>query len=198
MKILSAPMMVLSCMLVACGGDGPAGADSNSLSRSEALDLATAYFATLEGSSAQTVSRPTRLAVLADTTIHPGDGTLPCEQGGVLALAWQDTVIFDQVGPTMRINVGGTHTPSGCVFRAGSTSVTMNGAPHFIFASHSVIIAGMPQPIVETLRGDFSWTARDGRSGTCAVQYQRTITPSTGRDVRQGTICTHTFTALAL
>lgn len=194
MKFRVAPMSALLLILAACGDDPSTPDGSTTLSRAEALGLATAYLETVWGSNAEVISDPS-FSMLVDTTVHEMDTTLPCSRGGSIALATQDTVIFDQIGPRMAINIGGTHTPVNCGLRVGNTDITINGTPHFVFSSHALIVAGMPSgPVVERLNGAFTWSAPGGRSGSCTETYQRTINPLTGSEVQQGTICGYTFT----
>jgi hypothetical protein len=194
MKFRIAPMSALLLILAACGDD-PSGTElTNTLTRAEALGVAIAYLETLDGSDAEAINRPS-FSMVPDTTVTQFEGILPCARGGTIQLATQDTVIFDQVGPRMAINIGGTHTAVNCGLRASSTNVTINGAPHFTFSSRALIIAGMPSgPVIETLNGNFAWTTQDGRSGSCSTTYQRTINPLTGAQTETGTICGYSFT----
>jgi hypothetical protein len=192
MKIRVAPVLALSVLAVACGGDSSAPL-GNALSRSEALALAVSYFEVLEGPSGQ--SSPASMSLIPDTTVTASEGSLPCPQGGVLNMQMQDTLIFDEVGPTMAINIGGTHRPVNCVHAAGSTPVTIDAEPPFVWSSRMRMVAGMPSgPVVETLMGSFQWSTNDGRNGSCSVNYSRVLNAMTGAETRGGTICGHTFT----
>lgn len=186
-------MLALSVLAVACSGDssGPVG---TGLTRVESLALAVSYFNVLEGSGKPVVAAP-RFSAMADTTISNYQSSLPCPMGGVLELSMQDTVVFDQIGPRLTINGGGTHRPVGCVHRVGSTRITINATPPFVWGNHSVLIAGVPAaPIVETLNGAFAWSTNDGRNGSCNISYQRVVNVGAQTDTRGGTICGYTFT----
>ncbi len=192
MKSRVAPMWALSVLAIGCGGDssGPLG---NALSRAEALALAVSYFEVLEGPSGQSSSASH--ALVPDTTVTTSEGTPPCPQGGVLNMQMQDTLIVDEVGPTMAVNIGGTHQPVNCVHSAGGTRITINADPPFVWSSRMRMVGGFPsQPIVETLTGSFQWTTNDGRSGSCNVNYTRVLNAMTGSETRGGTICGHNFT----
>jgi hypothetical protein len=195
MKIRFAPMSVLLLLsLVACSGDkDPSGVDqSSTLTRVEALGLATAYLELLYPSG-QTVPGVS-LAMVPDTSVNEFEGAATCPRGGTIQMVTQDTVIVDPAVSSMRIHIGGTHTPVNCGLTAAATNVTINGNPHFLFTSRHAIVAGMPSgPVVETLNGSFNWTGPNSRAGTCSASYTRTVNPLTGAGTEQGTICGYSF-----
>ena len=195
MKTRYAPMWVLLVGLAACSDKDPSGNTdlSATLTRVEALGLATAYLDVLYDTSAQTPE--VSLALVPDTTVNDFEGAATCPRGGLIQMATQDTVIVDPAVSSMRIHIGGTHTPVNCGLNAATTNVTINGSPNFRFTSRHTIIAGMPSgPVIETLNGSFNWTGPNSRAGTCTTSYTRTVNPLTGAATQQGTICGYAFT----
>jgi hypothetical protein len=195
MKIRYAPMAVLLLGLAACSDSDPSNVElSTTLSRTEALGLATAYLDVLYGTDGQSIPGVS-LSMVPDTTVNQFEGAATCPRGGLIQIVTQDTVIVDPAVSSMRINIGGTHKPVNCGLTAATTNVTINGNPHFFFSSRNAIVAGMPSgPVVETLNGSFTWTGPNSRAGTCSASYTRTVNQMTGAETQQGTICGYTFT----
>lgn len=146
------------------------------------------------------------------TTTTTVDRTRPCPQGGTTRTVSTVTSVVDTVARTGRVTTSSTDTPAACAFTVDSLNavlrtianpgvvVTITGAPSLqsqSTSSYSWAAAGDSARrgrltrgnTTGTQTGSFTYTASDGRSGTCAVSLSTVFNPTERTQTVTGTFC---------
>jgi hypothetical protein len=72
-------------------------------------------------------------------------------------------------------------------------TLTITGDPDLDFGAHvGVSNHQRSQPFTATIDGAFSWTASDGRSGSCTVEYEEITDFAARKRTVTGNVCGHT------
>lgn len=169
------PGIAIAVAVLAPLACAPRGAVRPGLRPDEAVAIAAQVHmnvaAALPGAatSAQLVSNSPASAGWVTTSI---DRTVPCPRGGLTQMSGQVTGQFDALTQAMYANVASRQVPFGCAHTIQGVSVYTTGAPDLITMAHVVAVDGMSAGIhTVTAKGGFTWTASDGRSGSCTVDY---------------------------
>jgi len=180
-------------LMAACSSDttGP----KSSLTRDEALSVAASVAGSLEQAPAASMPRVGDMPFAAEPHSFTQDVevTSPCPFGGTANVQWHMSVTADNTTGAFTLDATGTHAPAGCKVQHDSTTITVDGNPSLTFEAHMAFLNNQPTaPIVVKLNGGFNWSADDGRSGSCSINYQETTDLVAKTRVREGSVCGHT------
>lgn len=202
--LLGVAALAAALLTGACGhsATGPAGA---TLSAAEARDLATTVDGTgdtvvgdqtaqLDASPATTpladiaaTGSPAADVLTASTTFHT---QRDCRLGGSLTVDGQIDHTLDTSTHTLTADFQATFTHDHCVRNVRGTDITITGAPNLQLAAHrqrvNLVLTGLQ---TLSLTGSFTWEKPDGTSGTCDVDIQGKLDPSTHTRTIDGTFC---------
>jgi hypothetical protein len=178
----------LCLTLVACG-DTLTGVDSGDpLTSAEIAAVVAAFGSSLEqtGVSAAPAAGPAQAPVSVNTS---ADVSVPCDQGTFDMSASISGTIDDETFDT-DVTMDASWNPIGCQVTDGTSVFTLDGDPRvelhleLTSADGTVTINGTEQ-------GGFSFTADDGRAGSCAFDVTFSIvTTATSVDATvSGSIC---------
>lgn len=163
------------------------------MTRAEALAVAGA----VASSNAQStsLSRPSangQITTQSDpiTVRQDLSVTAPCPQGGNVKVTAHLTAVVDGATSSFTLDASGTDAPAACKVQHDAVTFTVDGDPSLSFESHVAVVNAKPSaPVVVKLNGAFKWTASDGRSGTCAIDFKETTDLNAKSRVREGTVC---------
>ena len=179
----------LTLTVVACG-DGITGVDSGDpLTADEVALVIAAFGSALESVGVSPTQAPAGAAQAPISINESFDISVPCESGtfdvsGSMGGSIDDTTFDLDIAMNVRWE------PKACVVGEGDNTLTLNGAPRVELAlemtssQESVTVSGM-----ET--GGFSYTASDGRMGSCAfvVTFNIVTGEGVGSSTVTGTVC---------
>jgi hypothetical protein len=160
----------LALFVTACGDDGPTGTNSGDpLTAQEALDvyaqLNTAIATALGGAVPGPAASPGAAMDPIPTV------SADCPYGGSVTVSGDvNADNFGENGGSIDFSL--TEEINGCGVLSGGTTFTVDGDPYIAMSGDiNVTIDGMSYDISGTydLDGGFSYTADDGRSGSCAM-----------------------------
>ena len=192
MKPRSSALILFPLFLAACSDSaGPNSGDR--LTREEALRLAAEVSSSVGATSVAPVrSHPDGIASVPINFSEDHESTHPCTDGGTVRLTWQITGSIDPEAGSFEMDVEGTHKPSGCAYEHQGLRLTINGDPDMDFDAHVAIANGQPsEPFTVSINGAFAWSASDGRSGRCTVQYAEVTDFAAGKRTVDGNVCGH-------
>jgi hypothetical protein len=187
------PLFAVATLAVAACSDSTAP-DSGRLSREEAIMIAGAVT-----SSAQTTTsaqaRPAGDAIASEphNFEHDLETSHPCPRGGTMNLTYRATGMVDPEAGSFEIDVSGTQRPAACAYDHQAVTFTVTGAPSLTFEAHLGVTNHQPsEPFTVEVNGGFRWTASDGRSGTCTIEYSEVTDFVAKRRTVDGSVCGHT------
>ena len=192
---VAAPLLALVVGLAGCSDDS-ASPNSGNLSREEALLLAGSIAEPASQTATSTQGRPAQDAIASDpmSFSHTMESTFNCPQGGSMALKWSVTGTVDVNAQSFVLDADGSQKPAACAYKHEGVTLTIDGDPILNFESHASF-AGQTarEPITVKVDGAFKWSASDGRTGRCAIDF-REVTDLNARKIeREGTVCGHTI-----
>jgi len=119
------------------------------------------------------------------------DLTVPCPLGGNAKVAATMAGTVDQATHSLTADLTGSLAPAACVVRSErGVSFTLTGTPALTSASHVAFTNGQPTgEHTASLQGGFSWSASDGRTGTCTVDYTARANYGTNQATVNGSFC---------
>jgi hypothetical protein len=185
-------LLVLPLLFAACDDSaGPSSGDR--LTRAEALLIA----GEVSGSVSTTSALPAGNAVdgvasVPITFSREHESSHPCPRGGTVQLSWRVDGSLDVETGSFELDVDGTHKASGCAYLHEGVTLTITGNPDLDFGAHVAVRNGQPsEPFTANVDGAFSWTASDGRSGTCTIEYEEVTDFAARKRTVEGNICGH-------
>lgn len=136
--------------------------------------------ASTEGGAAATVQE-TRI----EFTITRG-----CPAGGSVVFAGETLRQADRTTRTLTAQTTATKTHRDCARELNGVTLTTSGDPNIALTASRKLVEGKASGL-QTLaqKGAFTWTASDGRSGRCEVDFTATFDPATGTHRIAGSIC---------
>lgn len=167
--------------LPACGSDSPTGDTGDALTMIEAQELVTAFFDLLElidippletGPAAVPAAVP--YGDLYDDVIS---GQMECDGSGFASLQGLITGDVDDPAGTADITATATATFVDCVHIGETSTLTIQGNPNIGIMADIVITEATIDITIE-IDGGLSYTATDGRTGTCAMDLTVTASAS--------------------
>ena len=201
MNLRSASLLLLPVMLAACSDDGSGPSTGDQLTRDEALMIAAAVSGSIETTSTTSQQAPASqgaasadgIAAVPITFTQEHQSTHPCPSGGSITLQWTVAGSADPEAGSFELDLDGTHTPSGCTYPHEGLTLSFTGDPDLDFSAHLAIANHLPsEPFTASINGAFNWTASDGRSGRCAIQYTEATDFAAQTRTVNGQVCGHT------
>jgi hypothetical protein len=119
------------------------------------------------------------------------DATVPCPMGGSTKVTAAMRGTLDEGTRSVTADLEGSLAPAGCVVRSDEgISFTLTGTPGLASEAHVVFTNGQPTgEHTASLDGAFSWSASDGRSGSCTVDYTAKANHTTNQATLNGSFC---------
>ena len=182
-------------IVAACGGD-PTGVNSgDQLTSAELAAVIGAFGSAFDsaGVGAQRVSTVSFDGASAGQAAVPINESfnvsVPCESGTVQVSGSITGTVDDQTS-ALDVTMDISWDPNGCVVSDGTNTFTVDGAPEVKLVL-SMTSSENALTMSGTETGGFSFTASDGRSGSCAFDVTFTVvTDSAGiNSTVTGTIC---------
>ncbi|HEX6067139.1 MAG TPA: hypothetical protein VFZ04_23045 [Longimicrobiales bacterium] len=196
MNLRSASLLLLPVMLAACSDDGSGPNNTGDpLTRAEALMIAAAVSGSIQTTSAAptVTSAQDGAAAVPITFTQEHESTHPCPSGGSLTLSWTVSGTADAEAGVFELDLDGTHKPSACAYPHQGLTFSITGDPDLDFSAHMAFASHQPsEPFTANIAGAFNWTASDGRSGHCSVQYAEVTDFVAGQRTVDGNVCGHT------
>jgi hypothetical protein len=192
MKSRLSALFVFPLLLAACSDSaGPTSGDR--LTREEAMRLAAEVSSSVGTTSVTPVRNHAEgVASVPINFTEDHQNTHPCTDGGTVRLTWRITGSIDPEAGLFEMDVEGTHQPSGCAYEHDGLLLTINGDPDMDFDAHVAVANSQPsEPFTISINGGFAWSASDGRSGRCTVQYAEVTDFAAGRRTVDGNVCGH-------
>jgi hypothetical protein len=122
--------------------------------------------------------------------------TRRCPGGGSVAMAGTTKGEVDRAARSLTLETLATRTESACAIparRAGGATLTVNGNPNVAIRASQKVVGGQPVgPQSITQKGAFTWSAGDGRSGSCTLDLTSTLDFATLTYSVKGTMCGQT------
>lgn len=193
MRRFSAAGLAMLVGLAACD-DSPTGSSGDELTQQEAVVL----FATVQnsgnGAYTELSTQDGQLAVNSTPTTITVDheSSHPCPQGGSVTAALDATLEFDEETQSSSIDAEGSLTHNACAVTHNQLVFTVDGDPNLAFELHTSVVNGHPIEFAQSATGAFDWTASDGRTGRCVVEYSHVVNFSEAERVVEGEVCGHT------
>jgi len=193
MKRISAVGIMMAVALAACD-DGPAASTGDEMTEQEAAAILATVRTAGDGAYGQLSAQSGQLTVNAmPTTITVAhESNHPCPQGGSVAAELNATLQFDEETQSSGIDAEGSLTHSECAVRHRQLTLTIDGDPRLSFELHAGVENGEPVEFSQSASGALNWSASDGRSGRCVIEYSHVINFSEGERVIEGEVCGHT------
>ncbi len=122
--------------------------------------------------------------------------TRRCPAGGSVTVAGTTRGELDRAARSLSLETLATRTESACAIptrRARGATLTVTGNPNVAIKANQKVVGGQPvgpQTIVQ--KGAFTWSASDGRSGSCTVDLTSSVDFATRTYSVKGTLCGRT------
>jgi hypothetical protein len=186
-------LTMLALTLTACGGDatGLKGSLSADESAQLAMQLGSTVAAQAASSAQASMTRSVPGLNLAAVPVSLNvDATVPCPLGGQTHLTLAVSGSVDQLAQTATMDLTGTNAPANCGYRVRQAIVHVTGTPSLTHTAHVSVDHGLPVGTQTfSTNGSFSWTADDGRSGSCSIESTTTADYSANTVTVHGSIC---------
>lgn len=207
--LLGAAALGLALVAGACSGSGTGPARST-LSADESRALATTMDSqnnTVVGDQTGRLDTSPGLAPLSDrsggtpglrATVLSSETTFhtrrDCRLGGTMTVDGDISHSFDTDTHTLTADFQATVTHDGCVRNIRGTDITLTGNPNLQLIAHRERVNGLPNGLQTwSLKGSVSWTKPDGTSGSCDIDIEGQLDPSTHTRTVDGSVCGHTI-----
>jgi hypothetical protein len=193
MTVRSAASLFLFPVLLAACDDSAGPSSGDRLTRAEALLIAGEVTGSVNSTSAMPAGNTQDgVAAVPITFSQTHESTLPCPRGGTIALAWRVDGSVDAEAGSFELDIDGTHKPSACAYMHEGVTLTITGNPDLDFGAHVGVSNHQPsQPFTANIDGAFSWTASDGRSGSCMIEYEEVTDFAARKRTVEGNVCGH-------
>jgi hypothetical protein len=191
-------LCALAVLFAACEKSAT-DAEGDALTRAEAFAIASAVAEVNddaadrgigEGSSsaALTAAAEPRTISFEHTSSHP------CPTAGRITVGLEAVLVWDRDTKAGELNSTGSLTHDACAFPHEGLTLTVTGNPSLTVTSHAATASGRPDgPWTSDASGSFSWSASDGRSGTCGIDVSTISDFDTRSRTVQGEVCGHTI-----
>ena len=184
------PCLFAALSLAACG-DGPAALEGDALSQAEIQ----AVLSTLNGTFSSISTQPTHAAstapALAPTVVDQSfDTSVACPHGGSIGARGTLIGTFDDETLASDLQFEITFAPAECVVATPETHITVGGSIDYLL---DMVLNDTLIDMSGWERGRISYTASDGRSGSCLIDitFSTTVDQSSSQVEQSvsGTIC---------
>ena len=192
-----AALAVAAFALVACGRD--ATAPASQLRSDEAQTLALSMAASGDA-YAGAYAMPDLVALAPAATVPFGPIAYttehPCPRGGTIVPDISVSGQLDMQARSMTVDISGTETPKACAYPVRGNTITVTGNPDMAVTAHMAAANGVPTGAQTfTQKGAFTWTASDGRSGSCALDISSSTDFAKNLRTVTGTFCGRSFSS---
>lgn len=123
--------------------------------------------------------------------------TRRCPAGGSVTVAGTTRGELDRAARSLTLETLATRTESACAIptrRAGGATLTVTGNPSVAIKANQKVVNGQPVgPQTTAQKGAFTWSASDGRSGSCTVDLVSVVDFATLTYSVKGTLCGQTI-----
>jgi hypothetical protein len=196
-------MLLLAAAAACSDATGPKNALTKDESTELAAQLGNAVLGAPTSASGPSFDRvpmgASESSAPTTTTVHISAESLPCPQGGTTTITVDIIATVDRSTHSMTADVTGTNAPQECGFYAKRSVLFITGTPSITTTAHVEITNGLPSG-AQTVsgKGSFDWKTKDGRSGSCQVDYE--VTRDFGAHTRtiKGTFCGSTIEDTAM
>lgn len=143
-----------------------------------------------EGSASATLS----VAAEPKTISFDHTSSHACPTAGRITVGMQAVLVWDRDTNAGELNATGSLVHDACAFPHEGLTLTVTGNPSLTVTSHAATSGGRPsEPWTSDAGGSFSWSASDGRSGTCGIDVSTVTNFDTRSRTVQGEVCGHTI-----
>jgi len=193
MKRFSAASLAMVVAIAACD-DGPTESTGDELTEKEAAVILATVQTSGDSAYAELSTQSGQLAVnsMPTTITVEHESSHPCPQGGSVAAVLDATLEFDEETESAAIDAQGSLTHSECAVPHNQIVLTIDGDPNLSFELHTAIENGQPIEFDQSASGALNWSASDGRSGRCVIEFSHTIDFTAGERIVEGEVCGHT------
>lgn len=123
--------------------------------------------------------------------------TRRCPAGGSVTVAGTTKGEVDRAARSATLETLATRTESACAIptrRAGGATLTVTGNPNVAIKANQKVVNGKPVgPQTIAQKGAFTWSASDGRTGSCTVDLVSTVDFTVLTYSVKGTMCGRTI-----
>jgi hypothetical protein len=175
--------------------DTSTGTSGDRLTESEAAFLASTLGTQSSAAASSRVSSISADVAARSSVPSPFnfslETTVPCPLGGNSRVTASMSGMIDQAAHSLTADLAGSLAPSGCILRSREgVSFTISGTPGLSSDAHVDFTNGQPTGVhTASLEGSFNWTASDGRSGACSVDYAATANYTSNEASVNGDFC---------
>jgi len=194
MRVRSYVSLAATVLLAAACKDltGP----KNALTADESADLANQIgSAIVSAPTSDGGASYTRIPVQANLEAVPVNITVdgrsvPCPRGGTTTISVHIEGTADQATHSLTADVTGSQLPNACGFLVRGKTVFVTATEPLTATAHVEIANGVPVGVhTVTGSGSFTWSTRDGRSGSCTIAYTATRDYTNHTVSVQGSFC---------
>jgi hypothetical protein len=108
----------------------------------------------------------------APTVIHIASQSIACPRGGTTSITVDITANVNQQAHTMTADVTGSQLPNNCGFLVRGHVVYVTATEPLSATAHVEYANGLPTGVhTVSGSGSFTWSTKDGRGGSCTVDY---------------------------
>jgi len=193
MRFRLVSLFAVTVAMSACSDDS-SGPDASSLSREEALMIASAVSSSAQTSTTTSSARPMPnvTAAVPISFEHDVETSHPCPQGGTVNITVHATGTVDVEAGSAVLDVTGSQRHAACAFVHHGVTITLTGDPDLDFESHASILNQQPNaPFSVDVNGALNWSTSDNRSGRCVIAYEEVVDFVARRRTVDGSICGH-------
>ena len=119
-----------------------------------------------------------------------------CPAGGSVTVAGTTRGELDRAARSLTLETLATRTETACAIptrRAGGGTLTVTGNPNVAIKANQKVVGGQPVgPQTIAQKGAFTWSASDGRSGSCTVDLVSSVDIAALTYTVKGTMCGRT------
>lgn len=193
MKRFSAVSLAMVFAIAACD-NGPTESEGDELTDQEAEVILASVQTAGDGAYGQLSTQSGQLSInsMPTTITVEHESSHPCPLGGSVAAELDATLEFDEETHSSGIDAAGSLTHSDCVVKHKEVEITLDGDPGLSFELHTSVENRTPVEFSQSASGAINWSASDGRSGRCVVEYSHVINFTERERVVEGEVCGHT------
>jgi hypothetical protein len=192
--------LVLGAALLSAAACSDSTAPAGELTSEEANELAAQMGVHLFGESGGLMSfarRSNNLGAEGSGAVpQPFSGTvdtdIPCIRTGSANVVVTLSGVLDDVTESMTADITGTYRPNNCGILVHGKLFRISGS--LALGAHFEVEHGLPVGThTATMKGSFTWRARDGRTGPCAIDFASSANYTTDVATVNGSFCGSTI-----
>jgi hypothetical protein len=191
-------LFAMTVLFAACD-DSATDASGDSLTRAEAFAIASGVAQVNADASDRGIAEGSSSADLSaaaepKTISFDHTSSHPCPTAGRITVGLEGVLVWDRDANAAELDSNGSLVHDACAFPHEGLTLTVTGNPSLTVTSHAATSGGRPSgPWTSDAGGSFSWSASDGRSGTCGIDVGTITNFDTRTRTVQGEVCGHTI-----